>query len=851
MEDVFKLIGRITVENAEANKNIDETTQKAETAAKRISKGFENAGSVLTNIGDKITSMGNVLTATLTTGIAGLVTKGIKYNAEMETFQMNLTTLLGSSDKATKLLDTLQQMAATTPFETTDLISATQTMMGFGVTAEDSQKYLNVLGDISMGNSEKLSGLALAFAQVQSTGKLTGQDLLQMINQGFNPLLYISKMTGESMAEVKERMSSTGISATEVANAFEYATQKGQPFYKAMENGAKTINGRISTLKDNFNIMLGTLTESLLPIFEKVIDKAIELTEKFSNLSDEQKEQILKWGGIVAAIGPALIVFGKVVSGVGAISTAIGKLTSIEGVQTAMTGFIKACGGAGTAFGILAGVIAALVSVFVFLKRNWDKVVETFQNFANKTGLAKKFEEIKSKIEPLMEKFKGLGDLFEVIGGFIVMSLQPAIAVLAGLFDGVVSAISPLMDALGGIIDVLAGIGKFIKSVFTGDWQGAWDAIKQIGQGILDFIVGLWDSIWALLDGFIEGFFGWWTSLSDTLGITDALNDIWTAISSWWDGVWTWLTGIWDTICNVVNIGFQLIGSIIDAAWQIITLPFQFIWENCKEYVFAAWEWIKEKVGIAVEAVSEVITTVFNAVSSFISNIWNSIKTVTSTVWNAIVEFVTPIIEKIKSIITTVFNSIKTTVQTIWENIKTYIITPITNAYNKVTEVINNIKNKVSNVFDTVKNKVTTVWNGIKTAIETPINNARDLVESAINKIKGFFDFEFNWPHMKMPHFSISPSGWKIEDLLEGSIPSLGIEWYAKAMKNPMVLDTPTAFGMSPNGNIRVGGEAGTEVVAGADTLMNMIANAVSNNNANLIDRLQAISEILVEFLPT
>lgn len=718
MEDVFKLTGKISVENSEANKNIDDTTKKAEAAATRISKGFEKAGSFLTGVGDKITSGGKVMTATLTTGFAGLVTSGIKYNAQMEEFQMNLTTLLGSADKATALLNDLKEMAATTPFETTDLIKATETMIGFGISAQDSRKYLGYLGDISMGNSEKLKGLSLAFAQVQSTGKLTGQDLLQLINNGFNPLLYISKMTGESMATLKQDMSDGAISAQMVADAFEYATQKGQPFYNAMENGATTINGRISTLKDNFQILIGSLTESLLPTFEKVVNKAIELTEKFNGLSQEQKENILKWGGIVAAIGPALIVIGKVTSAIGSISTAIGKFTAMEGVKTTIAGFIKACGGASGALGVVGIAVAAVVAVFIFLKEHWDKVTEVFQNFVEKTGLAEKFEEIKSKIEPLVEKFKGLKDLFEVVGGFIVASLIPTIGFLAGLFNGVVSALSPLMDAIGGLLDILGGLGTFIKSIFTGDLEGAGEAIKKIGQGILDVFGGLWGAVKGLLKGFVDGVIGFFT-------------------------------GLWDTL-----VGHSIVPDTINA---II-------------------DWFKQLLGKPIEFV----------------------------------------------------RSMKDKVVNFFGNLKD-------NAVQKITDL---------------KNKVTNIFNNIKTAIQNPIEKARDIVKSAIDKIKGFFNFEFKWPKLKMPHFGISPKGWEIGDLLKGKIPKLKIDWYAKAMNNPMILDKPTAFGMSPNGDIRAGGEAGKEVVAGANTLMNMISNAVATQNESLIDRLEAILRLLINWLP-
>lgn len=718
MEDVFKLTGKIIVENAEANKNIDDTTQKAEDAATRISKGFERAGSFLTGIGDKITASGKVMTATLTTGFAGLVGSGIKYNAQMEEFQMNLTTLLGSSEKATKLLSDLKEMAATTPFETTDLIKATETMIGFGIASDDAQKYLGVLGDISMGNSEKLKGLSLAFAQVQSTGKLTGQDLLQMINQGFNPLLYISKMTGKSMATLKEEMSDGAISAQMVADAFAYATQEGQPFYNAMENGATTINGRISTLKDNFQMLVGSLTESLLPTFEKVVNKAIELTEKFNGLSQEQKDQILKWGAIAAAIGPALIVFGKVTSAIGTVSSAIGKFTSLKSVSTVIDGFVKACGGTAGAFGVVAGAVAALVAVFIFLKEHWDKVTETFRNFIENTGLAEKFEEIKSKIEPLVEKFKGLKDLFEVIGGAIVVALLPAIGFLAGAFNGVISALSPLMDAIGGLLDILGGLGTFIKSIFTGDMKAAGDAIKQIGQGIVDVFGGLWEAVKGLLKGFVDGVIGFFT-------------------------------GLWDTLVGH-SIVPDTINSIIDWFKQLLGKPIEFV-QNMKDKVV---------------------------------NFFGNLKD---------------------------------------------------NAVQKITD----LKNKVINIFS-----------NIKTAIQNPIEKARDIVKNAIDKIKGFFNFEFKWPKLKMPHFGIKPKGWKIGDLLEGSTPKLSIDWYAKAVNNPMILDEPTAFGMSPNGNIRVGGETRKEVVAGADTLMNMISNAVATQNESLLDRLEAILRLLINWLP-
>lgn len=104
---------------------------------------------------------------------------GINFNKTMQTYTANFKVMLGSQEKATKKVQELKEMAAKTPFEMSDLADATETLLSFQVPAEDAQEILRQLGDISLGNKEKLKGLALVFGQVSSAGKLTGQDLMQ------------------------------------------------------------------------------------------------------------------------------------------------------------------------------------------------------------------------------------------------------------------------------------------------------------------------------------------------------------------------------------------------------------------------------------------------------------------------------------------------------------------------------------------------------------------------------------------------------------------------------------------------------------------------------------------------
>ena len=119
---------------------------------------------------------------------------------------------------------------------------------------------------------------------------------------------------------------------------------------------------------------------------------------------------------------------------------------------------------------------------------------------------------------------------------------------------------------------------------------------------------------------------------------------------------------------------------------------------------------------------------------------------------------------------------------------------------------------------------------------------AKNTITGIVDKIKGIFKFDFELPKIKMPHFGITPKGWEIGDLLKGSIPKLGIDWYAKAMSDPIIMNRPTIFGYDAGtGQLMGGGEAGSEVVTGTNTLMSMIQAAVAAQNEQLVSVLTAI----------
>ena len=188
---------------------------------------------------------------------------GLSYNSEIEKLQTSFEVMTGSAEKAAEVVNRLRTMGAETPFETADLAGTTQLLMQYGFTADDALEKMRMLGDIAQGNKEALSSIALGYAQMSSAQKVNLQDIKQMINGGFNPLQEISERTGESMNSLYDRISKGKMSVDEITASMRHATSEGGKFFGGMEKQSQTLNGQLSTLKDNAQQLLGSLTEGL------------------------------------------------------------------------------------------------------------------------------------------------------------------------------------------------------------------------------------------------------------------------------------------------------------------------------------------------------------------------------------------------------------------------------------------------------------------------------------------------------------------------------------------------------------------------------------------------------------
>ena len=403
----------------------------------------------------------------------------------------------------------------------------------------------------------------------------------------------------------------------------------------------------------------------------------------------------------------------------------------------------------------------------------------------------------------------------------IVNQLVPLIppllsTLLPVIIEGAVSLINGVVEALPGIISALMEVLPMLIEGFTTIINALIEALPGMIEAIVAALPAL---IPALVEGLVSMIVTLCSSFADIIQpIIDYLPEIIVAIVN------ALITNAPALIEGVV----QLVGALVVALPEIYMAVSEALATLITEWIgklveFAAplieaiggwWDGVKTSAGKKWEEIKGTVSEKMETLKTNLSTAWESVKTTTSEKWDSI-----------KSKLFDVGGSIMSTLSTAWESVKT----------------------KASSTWDSVKSTATTVWEGIKKAITNPIETAKGIVSGIVDSIKGFFNFEFKWPTIPMPHFGIKPAGWKIGDLLEGKIPSLGIEWYAKGG----VMKRPTLFDYDPvSGTARVGGEAGAEAVAPIDTLQQYIKAAVQSETGGMLSILERIVDMLVEFFP-
>lgn len=247
-------------------------------------------------------------------GVSALKALGsemIRVRGEFQAADTAIQTLLGSKEKTDALMKQVREYAKISPLEFSDVTKATQMMLGFNIEAEKVPRYLQAIGDVSMGDAQRFNSLTLAFSQMSAAGKLMGQDLNQMINAGFNPLQIMSEKTGKSIATLKDEMSKGAVSAEMVQQAFIDATSAGGKFYQMSENASKTIKGQLSMMQDAMDAAFNEMGQKSEGVIMKGIQMTTSLIENYETVGKVLVGLVATYGAYRTAVMLATIATSK------------------------------------------------------------------------------------------------------------------------------------------------------------------------------------------------------------------------------------------------------------------------------------------------------------------------------------------------------------------------------------------------------------------------------------------------------------------------------------------------------------------------------------------------------------
>ena len=603
-----------------------EISYKVSVDGKEAEKTINSLSKSSDGLSKKFMSFGKKMTIGVTAPLTALATAGVKYNATMESYLANLTTLLGGNQQeAQKLLDTLKEMANTTPYEATDLVKATQKMMAFGISADDSLKYLQMLGDIAMGDANKMDSLTLAFSQISASGRASMEDINQMIDQGFNPLTVIAEKTGESMADLRDRVSAGQVSFEEIAGAFQTATSEGGTFYQSMDKASQTTEGKISSLKDAFSSALGSMTEALLPFVTDAVDGFTKIANWFSSLDSDGKKIVLTLAGIAMAIGPVTAGITKLIQTGQNIKKVVNLIKKWELATKLQTVAQKALNVVTNAsgFGLIVTAIMAVVAGLVLLYQK----CEWFRNAVNAV-----FEFVIGVVQKVIDFFK---NNWQTILLFILNPFAGVFKLLYDKFEGFRNFVNTIVEAIKNffvslfnkIVEIVKVPIEFIKNAFL----VLVAIVATIAENIYNVISSVIQRILTVIGAIAS-----WIYTNVLLPVFNFFSSVFTAIYNNIVGFINMVISVFSTIAswiynNVLLPIFNFFSSIFNGIWNVISNVIG---------------WIKN----GFSAAADFVKTAFNNVKNFITNIFSTVANVIKAPINGIITIINKVLKGLNKI---------------------------------------------------------------------------------------------------------------------------------------------------------------------------------------------------------
>lgn len=394
--------------------------------------------------------------------------------------------------------------------------------------------------------------------------------------------------------------------------------------------------------------------------------------------------------------------------------------------------------------------------------------------------VAQTFEATIDPIDKQQQKFNAVQLALAEVGATIAEAMEPilnvaipAIKQLADWFKNLPEPVKQFIVVLGGVLAVLAILSPVIVAVGI--------AVTALGASLLPIIA----IIVAVAGGIAVA-----TAIVTNFGsIVEWLEGVFPGFGSTVESVWNGVQSVIETVVGAVSGFIQNIFGTLVSWWEANH-------ERIQQVVETVWNFI-----------STIIQTVLSFLAPFIQGVFDGILIYIQTVWTVITTVIQGALDVILGIVQAVLQVLTGDWSGAWDTLSNVVSTYLGTISSTISSIMGGIASIISGIWDGILSTTSSIWEGIKGAISGAIDGAKSAVGSAIEAIKGFFNFQISWPHIPLPHFSISGSANPL-DWLSGGLPSIGIEWYAKGG----IMTKPTIFGQNGN-NVMIGGEAGNEAI--------------------------------------
>ncbi len=797
--ELFKLFGTIAVKNSEANSAIDETTDKAKSFSENLSDKF-------TDIGEKTTKLGAKMSFGLTTPITLIGTKAIQATADFESAMSEVGAISGATgDDLIALENKAKEMGETTKFSASESAEALKYMAMAGWKTGDMLDGLDGVLNLAAASGADLGttsdivtdALTAMGYSAGDAGRLA--DVMAAASSNANTNVELMGETFKYAGAMAGTMEDTAIAIGLMANSGIKGSMAGTSLNAIISRLATNTSGATECINE-----LGVEFYNADGTARDFGDVMAELREATKGLTTEQKAEIASTVAGEEAKKGLLAILNATSADYDKLSLAINNSSgSAKEMADMMNDNLSG------QLTLLKSQLEGLAIQFVTLIMPYLKQgVEWLSKLCDWiSGLD---DGTKKMIITVAAVLAAAGPVLVFVGK-IATGVGSVISIGSKLIGGITTLIPVISSISAPVALVIAGIAALVAIGVT--LYKNWDTIKEKAGELKERVVS---KVTEMKDNAVKRF----TELKD--GAEEKINRLKESTVSKIEEMKNNASEKVDEMKERITDGFQKLKEDGEEKFRDLKEKWSVKFTSAREKIVDEATRLKEKAG---EKIGEFKNAAVEKIESFREGAVSKFQEFGSAA---------------KDVLGSVSKSGIFGFQEIRE---------------KGLEAVRKLKTDAIAGFQEMGSVIAERFGSVADKIGSVFGSARDAVSKIVSDIKSFFDFEWKLPDIKLPHFNIKwDSSGMLGSLAEKiglpGLPKFDVDWYQKAMDNPLIMDRPTAFGINRAGQVMAGGEAGSEVVSGTQTLMNMISAAVAENNSRMYELLNQLYDLLAAYLP-